>query len=135
MPDLSKSPNFEYIYKAQIAHHIGWVVCLCICRCLAIPDRRGQQPTSFFIIHFQGLQRFNINIMDNNNVWAIVICFLILWFCICSVIGVLAAKRGRSLWGWTLVTFLSSLILMLFFSFIAVDLYNTSLILIFSSLP
>lgn len=73
--------------------------------------------------------------MNNNTVWAIVVCFLILWFCICSVIGVLAAKRGRSFWGWTLISFLVSLILISFFLIIAVELYSTSLLLIFSSLP
>lgn len=28
--------------------YIGWVVCACIYGCLAIPDRRGRQPTSSF---------------------------------------------------------------------------------------
>ena len=47
VPCLSKSPNFENIYKVRVAHQIGWVVCTCIYGCLAIPDRRGRQPTSF----------------------------------------------------------------------------------------
>lgn len=38
---------------------IGWVVCSCICRCLAIPDRRGRQPTSFLYNAFVGCQRSN----------------------------------------------------------------------------
>jgi len=52
---------------------------------------------------------------DLLTAWIVIIAVLVIIFCIYCTLGSLAKKRGRSYWGWTIISFSIPLISALFF--------------------